>query len=418
MIKIMDDIANKEMDNELNISTEIDINKYINVNEDNDLRLTTCKVAENNHNAIIDNSETQRNVKVSIDEPTQACITEDGNNTCTDLNDTPSNSNAKVDDIRDLYKYVNLIQVSVNKNIDTYIEVWKLLNDINIRLTNLENNTGESIARINGQILVNELQFKEKDNESTFKRIHAKINDNKTQIQKINDHGESVDRIEEKLKSLEAELNNFNNKENKRSENTELQIKYDDIPINHESRQYLNKFEYAGINVDSEYLFITDSNLKRINPDIMNHGTKCAKVYCPTFQHVKDYLDKVNVISSPKVIFFHCGTNCLDEWFRDVKMFEDEFVKILTNVKTVFIASKIVVSSILPRGEAHVNRIIPRINDFLQGCCASSNDFSFMNNVNIKRNMLRDNDNKHVNTNGFRTLLSNVRYTLFGKYPS
>ena len=88
----------------------------------------------------------------------------------------------------------------------------------------------------------------------------------------------------------------------------------------------------------------------------------------------------------------------------------------MESLKNKFPHAKIVVSSILPRKETLVNDIIPNLNDFLLGCCSIDMKMSFMNNVNVKRYMLYD--NKHVNFNGFRILLSNIRYTLFGKYPS
>ena len=37
---------------------------------------------------------------------------------------------SEIRDIKELYKYVNTLQITVNKTIDNYIEVWKLLNDI------------------------------------------------------------------------------------------------------------------------------------------------------------------------------------------------------------------------------------------------------------------------------------------------
>ena len=41
----------------------------------------------------------------------------------------------KIDDLGELYKYVNALQITVNRNIDNYIEVWKMLNDISCNLT-------------------------------------------------------------------------------------------------------------------------------------------------------------------------------------------------------------------------------------------------------------------------------------------
>ena len=66
---------------------------------------------------------------------------------------------SEIKDIKELYKYVNTLQITVNKTIDNYIEVWKLLNDINATLAVLERHSTESIAKLNGRVLINETEI-------------------------------------------------------------------------------------------------------------------------------------------------------------------------------------------------------------------------------------------------------------------
>ena len=84
-------------------------------------------------------------------------------------------------------------------------------------------------------------------------------------------------------------------------------------------------------------------------------------------------------------------------------------------LRTSFPLTKIMLSSILPRWETILKAPIQSLNDFLYGVCCTMPNVSFMRNLNISRNSLVD--NKHINENSFWTLLSNVRYTVFSKFP-
>ena len=62
-----------------------------------------------------------------------------------------------------------------------------------------------------------------------------------------------------------------------------------------------------------------------------------------------------------------------------------------------------------------MKKMVDYMNDFLDGVCSGLSFLEFARNNNIYRNQLVD--NKHGNDDGFRTMLSNIRYTLFGKVP-
>ena len=145
---------------------------------------------------------------------------------------------------------------------------------------------------------------------------------------------------------------------------------------------------------------------------MLKPGSKCEKIFCPTLNHIREFLEKTCVITNPQVILIHCGTNCLYGRSVDVEKFQNDFVEVMACVRSYFASAKIVVSSLLPRGERHINEIIGNLNDFINGCCNTFDKFHFMNNINIKRYMLED--NKHLNYKGFRILCSNIRFTLFG----
>ena len=117
----------------------------------------------------------------------------------------------------------------------------------------------------------------------------------------------------------------------------------------------------------------------------------------------------------PEQIFLHTGTKHFDE--PDFQMDENEnyYVEIIFKMKEMFPNTIIIVSSILPRKELAMKMLIASLNDFLLGMCTNTPNTEFMRNNNIKHYMLTD--KKHINENGFKTMLSNIRYTIFGRIP-
>ena len=87
----------------------------------------------------------------------------------------------------------------------------------------------------------------------------------------------------------------------------------------------------------------------------------------------------------------------------------------LIRLRNKFPETKIYISSLLPRKESYLNKLIKDFNDFLQGICSTAYNLKFVRNMNIRRDMLVD--NKHINDEGFFALLSNIRYKMFDKTP-
>ena len=75
----------------------------------------------------------------------------------------------------------------------------------------------------------------------------------------------------------------------------------------------------------------------------------------------------------------------------------------------------IVVSSIFPRRD-HMDRV-NSLNKALLLLGQEVTGVRYLNNSNLDMSMLKPNDRKHLDFNGFRTLLANIRYVLFGKLP-
>ena len=111
----------------------------------------------------------------------------------------------------------------------------------------------------------------------------------------------------------------------------------------------------------------------------------------------------------------HTGPNHLEEPDFSTEKIEKDYFDTIFRIKLLCPNTKIIISSLLPRKELHFKMTIASFNDFLLAVCNSTQNVKFMRNINIKPYMLTD--KKHVDDKGFKTLLGNIRYTIFGKTP-
>ena len=139
------------------------------------------------------------------------------------------------------------------------------------------------------------------------------------------------------------------------------------------------------------------------------------KIFCPTFMQTKRFLDAIHVVKQPKYILLHCGTNDLENPDFSEEKFENDFIVVVSRLREVFPSARITVSSLLPRDEMKFYCPLRNLNDFLAGCCSAGHNIVYMRNSNIKFSMLLD--NKHINYEGFKILLANIRFTVFRKIP-
>ena len=151
--------------------------------------------------------------------------------------------------------------------------------------------------------------------------------------------------------------------------------------------------------IDCKVLFITDSNLHRMKPEIMNNGTKVQKIFCPTIGDI-EYIVNNNVVKKkPNIIYIQCGTNDIEGSDFETDTIDTRFKEIVKKMKYIIDDGEIVISSILPRTD-HKDRVIS-MNNFLRKLPEFVNGVKFMSNTNINDRML--NDKKHLDNTGFQT---------------
>lgn len=169
--------------------------------------------------------------------------------------------------------------------------------------------------------------------------------------------------------------------------------------------------EASDIMIDCDVLFLGDSNLNHLKTDIMDYGTKCEKIICVHLSDVYNVIDKGNIKRDMKSVYMQCGTNNLDH--DNTEKVKSDMENVINRLKAKFPNSNIVVSSLLPRMDRKPE--ILQINEFLHDLCDSTRRLTFMDNRMITEEMLVD--RKHLNNDGFRILLGNIRFMLFGKIP-
>ena len=165
------------------------------------------------------------------------------------------------------------------------------------------------------------------------------------------------------------------------------------------------------IEIDCDVLFLGDSNLKPMKPEIMDNRNKCQYIYCPMLENIKDVVNNAKIKRYLKHVYLQAGTNDLDHDSVDTVSYQiSDIIDLLKNK----FKCTVVVSSILPRQDKRNE--VAKLNEYLLDLCDGTKKLTFMHNLEIYESMLVD--KKHINDDGFMKLLGNIRFTIFGKVPT
>ena len=180
---------------------------------------------------------------------------------------------------------------------------------------------------------------------------------------------------------LNDELETF--KKNMVNEFTNMQIKIANIQrvevINESpSHSNVNKQKKTDareeININADYLILGDSNTKFIKTNILqSEPSVVQKIFCATYGDVKNLVQSNKNISpstSPKKILLHCGCNDLDKYDGDALQVIKSIEETYEALKSTFPNSKIIFSSLFPRGKSNFYESIKSINNIWQAYTA------------------------------------------------
>ena len=103
--------------------------------------------------------------------------------------------------------------------------------------------------------------------------------------------------------------------------------------------------------IDCEVLFLTDSNLHKMNADIMNHGTVAQKLFCPQIRDI-EYIIRNSVCKrKPSKIYIQCGTNDIETGDFNMNYMSNRINNMIDELNNTLLGDdgEIIISSILPR---------------------------------------------------------------------
>ena len=334
----------------------------------------------------------------------------------------------EVSDFPSLFKYVNEIYTVSMNNKTACNNLRNQLFYINTRITDIESEFKTFKSDIAGRVLGTEVEIEElKTNKiKSLENINRRIDRNTTNIDKATNYSNVQKRLENELEEIHKKIKvNIETLESITAETTRTQTKdyqlynNDTLP---EQNQYTTarykRYETPDTNkiiFDHDVLFFVDSNLKRIKPEKMDANSSCERFYCPRLEHISEVLGKAEIKKNPKKIFISCGTNHIYSGCKDTSKLENDFFNIIMKLRGFFPLASIYISSLLPRGDLYVKNSVQYINDFLCGVCCADNALTFIRNNNIFKYQLVD--NKHINYEAFKILISNIKFYLFGKIP-
>ena len=213
------------------------------------------------------------------------------------------------------------------------------------------------------------------------------------------------------------------------------------------------------LEISGNILMFFDSNGKFLKPELLNKEKKCQQIFTPNIMDIKEKLENAKISAIPEKILINVGINNLESNKADeiTKMYEEiikflkkefksskiyistifkEFKSSQISISTIlqrkefkssqicistilqkkeFKSSQISISTILQRKDSQYISEIEHINNFLISI-SQVNDVIIINHCNITTNMIYD--AKHLNGQGFFTLLTNIKYVLFGFLPT
>ena len=133
-----------------------------------------------------------------------------------------------------------------------------------------------------------------------------------------------------------------------------------------------------------------------------------AEVWAPTIRHALDILRSAIFVSAPRQILFHVGTNDLDAC--ETEEIRENFCVFFQETSGIVPATQLYASENLPR-EGMENKVL-HVNVELERIAHQYRTILLRHSLNINSPMLHD--DRHLNSEGFFIMLSNIRFYMFG----
>ena len=216
-------------------------------------------------------------------------------------------------------------------------------------------------------------------------------------------------KMKEQIKSVEAHNNNLQ----ERLDEMKLNLTNQPGHVNKNKNNKDQKIPEKTV-IDCGLLLFFDSNGKFLRPDWVNKEVKCQHVFAAKIEDINRIVKEANFISFPEKILINVGINNIDNEATDITA--EKYRKLFSGIQSRSPNSTIYISSILKRKDNSLLVETTQANSNLVEMSKNIKGHFINHNINIETSQMYD--PKHLNRFGFRTLMTNIRYVLYGFLPS
>ena len=180
---------------------------------------------------------------------------------------------------------------------------------------------------------------------------------------------------------------------------------------------YISKSKYEPAEhqtLNHDVIIIGDSNTREIDMGTIGRGMSRKRHTCYTIPHVINFINTANIVTPPKKVVLHIGTNDV-RLGNDIEQLRSNYNELIQLARTKFPTARIYISSVFCRmkKDDKLNEVIAVLNEHLCEYCDITPLFTLIDNSNIHHKDMKD--PLHVNATGFHTFICNLRVTVFGE---
>ena len=250
--------------------------------------------------------------------------------------EVPLNNNESVNTVEPpifefpaVYSYINDIYLQLNNKIEQSKK--EIINSLEPRLSKLEAKIGAHESSLKSRMLI--LEDDVEKNKQVLQSINNSMRNCIKNDKMADTENKVLENINEKFVALRNEIsNNLTISINQYNDYVEFKTDFErnTVPIlDRINEDYVNPQRILQPNqilsdnsnsedivtveeIKCDVLFLGDSNILKMKPEIMDHQINAQKYFCPHTIDIIDIIDRCTVVETPKKIYIQTGTNDIE----------------------------------------------------------------------------------------------------------
>ena len=270
----------------------------------------------------------------------------------------------------------------------------------------------ESIAHYVWSLEDDSLNSGDKDTENRFEKLHDDIKKLYDYNVRLNEDMKKFNiTVSQLQKKIDSNKSNINSNISNISNNSNNNSNGNNNNSNSSSNKNIEDWPIENQTLDKATILIGDSNTIPIDMSRCGKGTR-KRFTCFTVPEALKFVETAKIESQPKKVLFHLGTNDIVE--RTAEEVRSDFDKLIKLSRQRFPEARIYISSIFRRKKENdrLNQPISLVNTYLEEFCDKTVRMTFMDNGNIRHELMRD--PRHVNPTGRHIFITNINLIVFG----